>query len=102
MAWLWSTIQTSAFWTAAPFPYAHISNGSHTETTLTQFRHWNYGHGAGWVMGDATTHDRLVRELAVGTNATVVFLDYDRAPEHGYPVAIEEALRLAPASVLCI
>jgi hypothetical protein len=48
-----------------------------------------YFHGAGWVMGDATTHDRLVRELAVGANATVVFLDYDRAPEHRYPVAIE-------------
>ena len=50
-----------------------------------------YFHGAGWVMGDATTHDRLIRELAVGANATVVFLDYDRAPEHRYPVAIEEA-----------
>ncbi len=50
-----------------------------------------YFHGAGWVMGDATTHDRLVRELAVGANATVVFVDYDRAPEHRYPVAIEEA-----------
>lgn len=50
-----------------------------------------YFHGAGWVMGDSTTHDRLVRELAVGTNAVVVFLDYDRAPEHRYPVAIEEA-----------
>jgi len=50
-----------------------------------------YFHGAGWVMGDATTHDRLVRELAVGANATMVFLDYDRASEHRYPVAIEEA-----------
>jgi acetyl esterase/lipase len=42
-------------------------------------------------MRDATTHDRLVRELAVGANATVVFVDYDRAPEHRYPVAVEEA-----------
>ncbi len=50
-----------------------------------------YFHGAGWVMGDATTHDRLVRQLAVGANATVVFVDYARAPEHRYPVAIEEA-----------
>ena len=50
-----------------------------------------YFHGAGWVMGDATTHDRLVRELAVGANATVVLLDYDRAPEHRYPMATEEA-----------
>ncbi|HEX8799104.1 MAG TPA: alpha/beta hydrolase [Terriglobales bacterium] len=50
-----------------------------------------YFHGAGWVMGDATTHDRLVRELAVGAGATVVFVEYDRAPEHRFPVAIEQA-----------
>jgi acetyl esterase len=50
-----------------------------------------YFHGAGWVMGDATTHGRLARQLAVGSDATVVFLEYDRAPEHGYPVAIEQA-----------
>ena len=47
-------------------------------------------HGAGWVMGDTTTHDRLVRELAVGAGAVVVFVDYDRSPEHRYPVAIEQ------------
>ena len=28
-----------------------------------------YVHGGGWVLGNAGTHDRLVRELAVGTNA---------------------------------
>jgi acetyl esterase len=50
-----------------------------------------YFHGGGWVLGDATTHDRLVRELAVGAEAAVVFVDYDRAPEHRYPVAIEQA-----------
>ncbi|MFD2265186.1 alpha/beta hydrolase fold domain-containing protein [Lacibacterium aquatile] len=49
-----------------------------------------YYHGAGWVMGDAATHDRLVRELAVGANAAVVFVDYDRSPENRYPVAIEQ------------
>src|SRR3954471_9691268 len=26
-----------------------------------------YMHGGGWVLGNAGTHDRLVRELAVGT-----------------------------------
>lgn len=49
-----------------------------------------YFHGAGWVMGDTQTHDRLVRELAVGANAVVVFVDYERSPEHRYPVAIEQ------------
>ena len=49
-----------------------------------------YVHGAGWVFGDAGTHDRLVRELAVGAGAAVVFPEYDRSPEARYPVAIEQ------------
>jgi acetyl esterase len=35
-------------------------------------------HGAGWVFGDDHTHDRLVRELAVGAGAAVVFPEYTR------------------------
>lgn len=49
-----------------------------------------YFHGAGWVLGDTTTHDRLVRQLAIGAHAAVIFVDYDRSPEVHYPVAIEE------------
>jgi acetyl esterase len=49
-----------------------------------------YFHGAGWVMGDTKTHDRLARELAVGSGAVLVFVDYSRSPENRYPVAIEE------------
>src|SRR5262249_56992396 len=52
-------------------------------------------HGGGWVLGNAGTHDRLVRELAVGTNAAVVFVEYDRSPEAHYPVAIEQAYATA-------
>jgi acetyl esterase len=54
-----------------------------------------YIHGAGWVFGDAHTHDRLVRELAVGTGAAVVFPEYDRSPEVHYPVAIEQNYAVA-------
>jgi len=50
-----------------------------------------YFHGGGWVLGDRETHDRLVREIAVGVQAAVVFVDYSRAPEARYPVAIEQA-----------
>ena len=50
-----------------------------------------YIHGGGWVIGDKETHDRLVRELAVGANAVVVFVDYDRSPESRYPTAIEQS-----------
>lgn len=54
-----------------------------------------YLHGGGWVLGSAVTHDRLVRELAVGVHAAVVFVDYDRAPEARYPVALEQAYAAA-------
>ncbi|MFE4588339.1 alpha/beta hydrolase [Streptomyces laurentii] len=54
-----------------------------------------YIHGAGWVFGNAHTHDRLVRELAVGTGAAVVFPEYDLSPEHRYPVAIEQNYTVA-------
>jgi acetyl esterase len=54
-----------------------------------------YLHGGGWVLGSAATHDRLVRELAVGVNAAIVFVDYDRAPEAPYPVALEQAYAAA-------
>jgi acetyl esterase len=50
-----------------------------------------YFHGGGWILGDRDTHDRLIREIAVGVEAAVVFVDYSRAPEARYPVAIEQA-----------
>lgn len=54
-----------------------------------------YVHGGGWILGNAGTHDRLVRELAVGADAAVVFVEYDRSPEARYPVAIEQAYATA-------
>ena len=50
-----------------------------------------YFHGGGWVLGDAATHDRLVREIADGARAAVIFVDYDRSPEVKFPIANEEA-----------
>lgn len=49
-----------------------------------------YIHGAGWVFGNAHTHDKLVRELAVKTNSVVVFPEYSLSPEAKYPTAIEQ------------
>jgi acetyl esterase len=49
-----------------------------------------YIHGADWVFGSTQTHDRLIRELAVGAGAAVVFPEYRLSPEAKYPTAIEE------------
>ncbi|MGW2376205.1 MULTISPECIES: alpha/beta hydrolase [Kitasatospora] len=50
-----------------------------------------YLHGGGWIAGSVVSHDRLVRELAVGVGAAVVFVDYDLAPEAPYPTALRQA-----------
>ncbi|WP_109210220.1 MULTISPECIES: alpha/beta hydrolase [Microbacterium] len=54
-----------------------------------------YVHGGGWVLGNAGTHDRLVRDLATGADAAVVFVEYTRSPEARHPVAIEQAYATA-------
>lgn len=48
-------------------------------------------HGAGWVLGSADTHHRLVCDLCVGANVAVIFVNYSRSPEVRFPTAIEEA-----------
>ena len=50
-----------------------------------------YFHGGGWILGNDFTHDRLVRELAVGGNVAVVFVKYTPTPEAVFPQANEEA-----------
>jgi acetyl esterase len=49
-----------------------------------------YIHGGGWILGNKDTHDRLIRELANGVAAAVVFVNYSASPEARFPVAIEE------------
>ena len=50
-----------------------------------------FTHGGGWILGDKITHDRLVRELAVGVHAVVVFVDYVNAPQAKHPTQIEQS-----------
>jgi acetyl esterase len=50
-----------------------------------------YLHGGGFVLGDLDTHDPQVRRLAAATTATVVAVDYRRAPEHPWPAAVDDA-----------
>ncbi|GAA3088409.1 alpha/beta hydrolase [Streptomyces roseofulvus] len=54
-----------------------------------------YLHGLGWVLGDADTHARLARAFALGADAAVVFVEYARAPEARYPVAVEQCYAVA-------
>lgn len=49
-------------------------------------------HGGGWVGGDLDTHEVLCRELAHGTGAAVMAVEYRLAPEHPFPAGYEDAL----------
>ena len=54
-----------------------------------------YMHGGGWILGNAGTHDRLVRELAVGARAALAFVEYANAPEAHHPTQIEQGYATA-------
>ena len=49
-------------------------------------------HGGGWVIGDLESHDRACRRLAASSGVVIVAVDYQRAPEHPWPAAIDDAL----------
>lgn len=54
-----------------------------------------YMHGGGWVIGNHTSVDELVRTLVNRSGCAVLSIDYRLAPEHKYPAALNDVLRAA-------
>ena len=50
-----------------------------------------YYHGGGWVIGSIDETDTVGRKLAERTSCAVVLVDYRLAPEHRYPVAVDDS-----------
>jgi acetyl esterase len=50
-----------------------------------------YLHGGGFTIGSVQTHDILCRELARLAGIAVLSVDYRLAPEHQFPVAVNDA-----------
>ena len=50
-----------------------------------------YFHGGGFTIGSVASHDILCRELSRLSGCAVVSLDYRLAPEHRFPVAVNDA-----------
>ncbi|WP_051371554.1 alpha/beta hydrolase [Streptomyces sp. 142MFCol3.1] len=54
-----------------------------------------YLHGGRWGIYDKGGHDRLIRELAVGAQAAVLYPEYTLAPKASYGIALEECCAVA-------
>lgn len=57
-----------------------------SDTTLIWY------HGGGWVFGDVTTADPIVRQIVKATGWRAISIEYRRAPEHPFPAAFDDAL----------
>jgi len=66
-------------------PEAALDESTPSARTLVHF------HGGGWTLGTLDSIDGPCRELATRADAVVVSVDYRLAPEHPFPVAVDEA-----------
>jgi acetyl esterase len=83
---------------AVPVVQNHVLPGPHGPIPVRLYRPVADGllpvlvylHGGGYVLGSLDTHDRVMRLLALKSGAAVLGVDYRLAPEHRFPVQIEE------------
>lgn len=59
-----------------------------------------YFHGGGYVSGSLDSHRNLCRQLSHDLNCAVVAVDYRLAPEHKFPVGINDCLASYDAVVM--
>ena len=53
-----------------------------------------YLHGGGYVLGSIRSHQALVSHMARNSNTKTLLIDYSLAPEHPYPQALNDVLKV--------
>jgi len=66
------------------------------ETTILHF------HGGGYTKGGPISHREMLAQVALASGATIVSLDYRRAPEDPFPAAFEDSLAWYRAMAQCV
>lgn len=56
-----------------------------------------YIHGGGFILGSRDSHDAICAEIAEGTGAELVAVDYRLAPEHAWPAQSDDAFAVLQA-----
>jgi acetyl esterase len=54
-----------------------------------------YFHGGGWVLGDLDLEDAALRTMAAQSGAAILSVDYALAPEHPFPVPLDDCVSIA-------
>jgi acetyl esterase len=49
-----------------------------------------YFHGGGWVLNYVNKYDAQLQEMAVLTNSVIVSVNYQKAPEHKFPIPFDD------------
>ena len=74
----------------APGPHGDVPVRLYAASTKPGLPILVYFHGGGWVLGDLETHDGTCRTLAKLIDGIVIAVDYRLAPEHKFPVALDD------------
>jgi acetyl esterase len=97
-AWVWSEFMGDAEPVAdvrhrfIPGPTAELPVAVYTPRGGAPRGAIVYFHGGGWVLGNIDLADRPHRALANATGCVVVAVNYQKAPEHRFPTACDDAL----------
>ncbi len=66
----------------------HIPDTLQTEGVII------YMHGGGFCLGSPRSHRNLVSRVAKATGMRTVSMDYRKAPEHPYPAALDDVIKI--------
>lgn len=50
-----------------------------------------YYHGGGWVIGSIKAYDRILRYISFNSGCIVVAIEYRKAPEYKFPIALHDS-----------
>jgi len=71
-------------------PHGQVPVRRYLPTDATDLPVVLFMHGGGFVCGDVASYDVVARRLATETGAAVVSIDYRLAPEHPYPIPLDD------------
>lgn len=74
-----------------PGPTADLLVRIFTPPTAGPHRGLVYLHGGGWVLYSIDFYDAQLSELCVATNSVIVAVNYQKAPEHKFPIPHDDS-----------